>query len=143
MDTDKRLEQLYKAKKELEQHYEILRRRLEEGQIHLAVVDGQIAEREMDKKIPEEGVKLPHYATDEELANAKEERGKSFRGQSVEDIKLEREELYRKEGMGWIDVFAEKEFVSGPEGAQTSSGMRPGGGKSGAGEPEKQESVGD
>ncbi len=102
VEVDNRLHKLRESREKVEKHRADLLKQAEDCYFQLAVIDGQIAERSMDRIDDRHEVKLPTYSGTSELQKAMDDRGKSFGDKTVAQIKEERETLYKKEAKDWV-----------------------------------------
>ena len=110
MDIHKRIKQLEENQEKVEAQYKATEDKLEALKLQLAVITGQIAERQMDlqEKPPGYAGQMPVFETQEELEAALARRGKGPEGEDPETIAGQREQIYQKEALETIE-FVENE----------------------------------
>jgi hypothetical protein len=108
-EVDKRLHVLRDAYDKAQARHTSLERSLREAEIQVAIIHGQITEREMDREDKEKEIRLPAYKTTRELDTAIEARGKAWNGLTEEETKEQRTEIYKGEAKSWIDAIAKEQ----------------------------------
>jgi recombinational DNA repair ATPase RecF len=118
VDVDNRLHQLREAREKVEKHRTELLQQAEEEKYHLAVIDGQLAERGMDVINDRHDIKLPTYDKPSDLQKAIDDRGNAFGNKTESQIKEERETLYKKEAKDWVVEISKDNNESNQEQAE-------------------------